>query len=314
LASTVASPSCGSTGAGVHVQTVTPTASQLSATFSNLPGGVYACYAIADNGLGGTACSSSSPTTVVSSPPSAPTIDAAAAVGTAGTLVVLFSASNDTGTPPIADYRVRCVDTSTTATPTCASPGPSVVVPASAAAPLTGTLTGLVGGTSYVCFVVANNGVAPGDVCSSASNAVTIPLVPPSAPAISSVSSTGVGALEVSFTASSNTGNPPVVQYVVQCARLRSGGVVLPSCLATGTGVYTQPVSPAATPLQATFSSLPGDRYACFAIADNGFGGLACSSASSLIGVTGPPTPPTIGTAAFVSDREITVTFQASSR
>ena len=314
LASSVASPSCGSTGAGVHVQTVTPTASQLSATFSNLPGGVYACYAIADNGLGGTTCSSSSPTTVVSSPPSAPTIDAAAAGGTAGTLVVLFSASNDTGTPPIADYRVRCVDTSTTATPTCASPGPSVVVPASAAAPLTGTLTGLVGGTSFVCFVVANNGVAPGDVCSSASNAVTIPLVPPSEPAISSVSSPGVGALDVSFTASSNTGNPPVVQYVVKCARLRSGGVVLPSCLATGTGVYTQPVSPAATPLQATFSSLPGDTYACFAIADNGFGGFTCSSASSLIGVTGPPNAPTMGAAAWSSSMELTVTFQASSR
>ena len=311
--SALPSPTCSATGPGVYTQTVSANASPLVATFASLPSDSYVCYVIANNGFDGYRCSAASATVAVVAPPSAPLVDTATS-SNAGSIFVRFRASVDPGTPSVTNYAVRCVDTSTNATPTCASPGPSVGVPASGAAPLTGTLTGLVGGTSYVCFVVANNGVAPGDVCSSASNAVTIPLVPPSAPAISDVSSPGVGVLDVSFTASSNTGNPPVVQYVVKCARLRSGGVVLPSCLATGTAVYTQPVSPAATPLQATFSSLPGDTYACFAIADNGFGGFTCSSASSLIGVTGPPNAPTMGAAAWSSSRELMVTFQASSR
>ena len=310
--SALPSPTCSATGPGVYTQTLSAKASPLVATFASLPSDSYVCYAIANNGFDGDRCSAASATVAVVAPPSAPLVDTATSPNV-GSIFVRFRASVDPGTPSVTNYAVRCVDTSTTATPTCASPGPSVVVPASAAA-LEATLTGLVGDTSYVCFVVANNGVAPGDVCSSASNAVTVMAVPPSAPTIISESSSGVGALKVSFTASSNTGNPPVVQYVVKCARLRSGGVVLPSCLATGTGVYAQPVSPAATPLQATFSSLPGDTYACFAIADNGFGGFTCSSASPLIGVTGPPNAPTMGAAAWSSSMELTVTFQASSR
>jgi hypothetical protein len=312
LDASVASPSCASSGAGVHAVSVSPSGGPaLRASFAGLAGGAYTCYAIADNGQGGTACSSASASTVVTSPPSAPTIQSAAAVAPSGTLVVTFDASADAGVPAVSNYTVRCVASSTP--PACSSAGPSVVVAAGGAAPLNGTLTGLTGGDTYYCFAIANNGVG-GDACSSASNAVTIPTVLPSAPVITSTTSPGVGLLTVSFTGSTTLGNPPVARYVVRCIRLRSGGVVLPSCLQTGTDVYDQTVAVGASPLQAALTSLPGDSYACYAIADNGVGGLACSTVSAVTGVDGPPTAPVIGTAQGRSDGTITVSFTASTR
>ena len=124
--------------------------------------------------LGGSTCQAGTCRDVtVTSPPSAPT-SVAATSPSSGTVVVSFNAPSDPGNPPGTQYAVKCVAT-TVSSPSCASNGTGVVtttVPASAS-PLQGTLSSLVGGTVYRCYAIANNG-AVGDVCSAASNDVTV--------------------------------------------------------------------------------------------------------------------------------------------
>lgn len=303
------SPTCDSTGAGVYLSpSISPAGGpQLSASFTNLPGGLYVCFSLAQNGVGGTTCSAASASTLVPAPPTQPGTPTAVAIDPPGTLAVTFEASTDLGAPAATAYTVRCV---AGAQPACGAAGPSVSVPASGASPLTGTLTGLTASTSFTCFVVASNGVG-GDICSLPSNTVFIPTVLPSAPAVTIAASAAPNTLDVAFTGSTVAGNPPLVQYVVQCVRWASA--TPPTCLIIGGSVYTQVVAPTANPLQASFSGLPGASYACFVYADNGVGGQACSPAAPAAPVTAVPTAPVVGTPRG-SNNTITVPFTASSR
>jgi hypothetical protein len=173
-----------------------------------------------------------------------------------------------------------------------------------------GTLSGLTGSATVVCFAVANNGVGD-DVCSPPSDAVTVTARLPSAPAVTSVASPAAGALAVSFSGSADAGTPPVARYVVKCVRLRSGGVTLPSCEDVSSGSFTQTVA-LGGPLQASFASLPGDAYACFAIAQTSNGASVCSPASSVTGVAGSPTAPTVGAPTSPGAGQLAVPFAKS--
>ena len=98
---------------------------------------------------------------------------------------------------------MKCVDTAIIPSPTCADTGSGVITSTVAVGtvPLAATLTNVATGTTLQCFAIANNGVTPGDVCSTASNSVTV-TGPPTAPTIGTPVSTSTGALTVPFTAS----------------------------------------------------------------------------------------------------------------
>jgi CheY-like chemotaxis protein len=110
--------------------------------------------------------------------PSAPTIGTATS-SSIGTVVVPFTASLTAGNPPVTQYTVKCV-ASTAASPSCQSTGAGVVTTTvtTSKLPLQGTLSRLVGGTVYKCYAIANNGFAQDDVCSSASDQVTVVAAP----------------------------------------------------------------------------------------------------------------------------------------
>ena len=82
----------------------------------------------------------------------------------------------------------------------CAATSGTIVtttVPASAL-PLQGNLTNVPYGVAYVCYAIANNGVA-GEQCSAASNVVQASRSP-SAPTVVNATSPASGRIDVSFT------------------------------------------------------------------------------------------------------------------
>ena len=199
--SSIASPSCASTGPGVYTGSAPINASPLQASLTGVAGGIYVCFAGATN-VAGSACSTASTSVTVSGPPSAPIIGTAVS-SAANAIDVSFTASVSPGVPPVSSYTVKCVNVAVFPSPTCADTGAGVLTTtvSTSASPLVGTVTGAATTSSWKCFAIANNGVAPGDVCSAASNLVTAS-GPPTAPTISTPVSTAVGALTVPFTAS----------------------------------------------------------------------------------------------------------------
>lgn len=205
-------------------------------------------------------CSAPSAATIVSSPPTAPTAGTATSPAP-GQIVFPFTASTYAGYPAIQNYTVKCITGA--ATPqSCAASGAGVVsaIVSATANPLQATFSGLVTGTSYTCYAIAFNGVAPGDVCSGGSNGVTV-VGAPSAPAVGQPSSSGVGLLSVPFTPSTDLGYPSITTTNIKCINI---GVATASCGATGTGVFSTSVPIGASPT-ASFSSLPGGSYVCYA-------------------------------------------------
>ena len=161
----------------------------------------------------------------------------------------------------------------------CAATSGTIVtttVPASAL-PLQGNLTNVPSGVAYVCYAIANNGVA-GEQCSAASNVVQASRSP-SAPTVVNATSPASGRIDVSFTPSSDLGAPPIARYVVAC--LPYAGTT-PACAATGVGVQSISVAVGATPQASVFGLADGAQYVCYAIASNGVGGNACSAASAV--------------------------------
>ena len=182
------------------------------------------------------------------------------------------------GFPQVTDYVVKCVD-SALADHSCAATSGTIVtttVPASAL-PLQGNLTNVPYGVAYVCYAIANNGVA-GDQCSAASNVVQSSRSP-STPTVVNATSPASGRIDVSFTPSSDLGAPPIARYVVAC--LPYAGTT-PACAATGVGVQSISVAVGATPQASVFGLADGAQYVCYAIASNGVGGNACSAASAV--------------------------------
>ena len=285
--SSIASPSCTSIGAGVYTLSLPTTASPLVASFSGLPGDSYVCFAGASN-VAGTSCSTPSASTVVSGPPSAPVVGTATAPSV-NTLYIPFTASTSPGNPPISNYTVKCVDVGVQPAPTCAASGAGVVsvsVPASQS-PLGATLTGLTVGTTWQCFAIAINGVS-GEQCSAASNAVVVVGAPPSAPSSVVATTPSAGTLSISFAASTYLGSPAITSYTVACVVYNG---TEPSCGESGLA-ETVPVG---GPLIASFHSLMGGaRYACIVTASNGIGGPQCSTASTPVTITAPPSAPSL--------------------
>ena len=182
------------------------------------------------------------------------------------------------GFPQVTDYVVKCVD-SALADHSCAATSGTIVtttVPASAL-PLQGNLTNVPSGVAYVCYAIANNGVA-GEQCSAASNVVQASRSP-SAPTVVNATSPASGRIDVSFTPSSDLGAPPIARYIVAC--LPYAGTT-PACAATGVGVQSTSVPVGATPQASVFGLADGAQYVCYAIASNGVGGNACSAASAV--------------------------------
>jgi photosystem II stability/assembly factor-like uncharacterized protein len=182
------------------------------------------------------------------------------------------------GFPQITDYVVKCVD-SALADHSCAANSGTIItttVPASAL-PLQGNLTNVPSGVAYVCYAIANNGVA-GEQCSAASNVVQARRSP-SVPTVVNATSPASGRIDVSFTPSSDLGAPPIARYIVAC--LPYAGTT-PACAATGDGVQSTSVPVGATPQASVFGLADGAKYVCYAIASNGVGGNACSAASAV--------------------------------
>ena len=127
---------------------------------------------------------------------------------------------------------------------------------------------------SWVCYAIADNGVG-GEQCSAASNLVHRP----SAPTVVNVTSLASGRIDVSFTPSSDLGEPLITRYVVACLRYYG---TTPACSATGDGVQSTSVAVGATPQASFFGLADGAQYVCYAIASNGVGGNACSAASAV--------------------------------
>jgi hypothetical protein len=263
VSTSVASPSCASTGSGVYTTSVPLTASPLQAALNVAAGDTYVCYGIADNGVGGPQCSSASSVAAVTGPPSPPTIGSIASTST-GSLTVPWSAPTSLGLPPITSYMVKCVDVTAVPTATCATAGsaPAVVTTTVAVGPttLSYTFTGLTGSDAYRCWIIENNSIAPGDVCSQPSNVAYI-VGAPNAPTMLTPTSSGVGQLSVPFTPSTVLGSPAITYTSVKCINT---AVTTASCGATGTGVYSTTVAIGATPT-ASFASLPGGSYVCYA-------------------------------------------------
>ncbi len=182
------------------------------------------------------------------------------------------------GFPQVTDYVVKCVD-SALADHSCAATSGTIItttVPASAL-PLQGNLTNVPSGFAYVCYAIANNGVA-GEQCSAASNVVQSSRSP-SAPTVVNATSPASGRIDVSFTPSSDLGAPPITRYFVAC--LPYAGTT-PACAATGVGVHSTSVAVGATPQASVFGLADGAQYVCYAISSNGVGGNACSAASAV--------------------------------
>ena len=169
----------------------------------------------------------------------------------------------------------------------CAATSGTIVtttVPASAL-PLQGNLTNVPSGVAYVCYAIANNGVA-GEQCSAASNVVQASRSP-SAPTVVNATSPASGRIDVSFTPSSDLGAPPIARYIVACLRAcdNYGVCTTPACAATGVGVQSTSVAVGATPQASVFGLADGffsSQYVCYAIASNGVEGNACSTASAV--------------------------------
>lgn len=178
------------------------------------------------------------------------------------------------------------------------------------ASPLQGTVSGIPTGHQSVCFVIANNLHPPGDICSAASNVVTVN-GPPSAPVITDIQGPNVGLLDLTFSPSSFLGVPPLTSYTSKC--IATSAFPSPTCADTGAGVYTQTLPAGPNPLVANYTGLPGGQYYCFAIANNGYGGDQCSAISSPVLVDGPPTPPTMIGATSPALAQVVVDFGPSA-
>ena len=153
--STVASPTCNSSGAGTITATVSvPTTTE---TFTNLIGGtVYTCFVSVTN-VNGQACSAvSSSVTVRTSPPSAPTVTSVTSPDS-GELSVSATASSDPGNPAVTAYTLRCVPSNAT-TQGCLSTSTGVEqITLPAASTLSNLFTGGYGDTLYTCYALTTN-------------------------------------------------------------------------------------------------------------------------------------------------------------
>ena len=230
----------------------------------------------------------------------------------ANQVVVAFAPTQNPGVPPIQNYTVRCIDNAVIPSPTCADAGTGVydvLVPVNAS-PLQGAINGLPTGGQFTCWAIANNGHPPGDICSAASNIVTVN-GPPNAPVITDIQGPNVGLLDLSFTPSTFVGVPPLTQYTTKCIELSA--FPSPTCGDTGEGAFTMTVPAGPGPLIANYTGLPGGSYQCFAIANNGYGGDQCSTISSIVLVDGPPTAPIMQGATSPALAQVVVSFGPSA-
>lgn len=244
---------------------------------------MYVCFASASNSIGVPQCSNASSSVAIQGPPSDPAITSANSP-TAGTVTVAWTSPATLGTPAATAYVIVCAD-STVSGPTCNSVG-SGVVTASVAVPATSaSISDLIGGTIYTCFISVSN--SNGKACSIASASVTVRTAPPSAPTVTSLTSPDSGELSLSASASAYPGNPAVTAYTLRCV---PANATTQGCLSTSAGVAEMTL-PAAPTLSYTFPGLYGDSlYTCFAVTQN-INNTVCSAGVSLFTLPYPVAP-----------------------
>jgi titin len=238
----------------------------------------YSCSVIATNAQGDSLPSASvSVTPAAATVPGAPTI--ASATPGIGQVTLVFGAPASNGGSPITKYTASCVSGSTYS---ISGPG----------SPL--TITGIPGGTTYSCSVIATNAV--GDGPASASVSVTPGTAAPGAPTITSITP-GSGTATIVFTPPASNGGSPITRYTATCT---SSGIP-PTVVATGT----------ASPITLTGMWGGGTGYSCSVFATNAVGN-GPSSNSMPVGITiGVPTFP-FSVTATPGDRQAIISFSAA--
>jgi len=206
--------------------------------------------------------------------PGAPTITSATASSgatTSGSATVSWTAAVANGGPAITSWQI-------VATPTGA--GTAVTKAGLSATARTGTVTGLVNGTTYTLQVRAVNLVGNGAL-SAASNPVT-PVGLPGAPT-AVLATRGSTLANLTWSAPASDGGSPITGYQVQ---VRTGTTVVRTDVLTGTAT------------SAIITGLTnGTAYNFRVLAVNAQGVGAVSAASNTVTPATTPNPPVIGTA-----------------
>jgi hypothetical protein len=248
-------------------QSVTGTASPL--LVSGLSNGVQvSCSVLARNAVGSSEASNTLRVTPVAAPQPPTLISAQPGNGSA---TLTFNAPGNTGGSAVLDYTATCGAQFVT--------GP--------ASPL--TVVGLANGVQANCSVVARNEVGS----SAASNAVSVtPVGAPQAPTLISAMR-GDGSASLDFTAPSNNGGSPILDYTATCGTQSTTGATSPllvsglsngvqvSCSVTArnaigsspasNALSTTPAAVPAAPLLGSLTALAnGARVTFSAPGDNG--------------------------------------------
>ncbi|MBE5315051.1 MAG: PD40 domain-containing protein [Xanthomonadales bacterium] len=203
------------------------------------------CSVLARNAVGSSEASNTLRVTPVAAPQPPTLISAQPGNGSA---MLTFNAPSDTGGSAVLDYTATCGAQSTTG----------------AASPL--IVVGLANGVQANCSVVARNEVGS----SAASNALSVtPVGAPQAPTLISAVR-GDGSASLDFTAPSNNGGSPILDYTATCG--------------------TQSTTGAASPLLVSGLS-NGVQVSCSVTARNAIGSSPASNALSTTPATVPAAP-----------------------
>jgi hypothetical protein len=218
----------------------------------------YTCTSYVTNSFGDSPSSGASSSILAAAFPAAPTLTSV----TRGlnSVDVAFTPNSDGG-DAITGYTATCAS----------SDGGTTQSNTGATSPI--TVGSLDNGNTYTCVVVATNSV--GDGSASSASASFVAATAPDAPSITGVTR-GQNSAIVAFTANAD-GSDPITGFTATCA--------------SSDGGTTRSATGASSPI--TVGSLTNtNTYTCTAVATNGFGDSAASTASSsFVGATVPVAP-----------------------
>ena len=255
----------------------------LSSTITSLSNNTSYTYTVAatnDNVNYGTDSTSASATTFTV--PSQPQSLSGAQNGTAGQLVLSWTAPSSTGGSPITSYDVALNSAFTTSVANLGSTA------------TTYTFTGLTKATLYTLYVRANSVVGNG---TSASTTATTPDTPSAPTSVTAAQNGSVGQLVLQWAAPSSTGGTVITSYDVA---LNSAFTISAVNLGSGATTYT-------------FTGLSSSTaYTLYVRANNGAGnGLVASGSAST--PTTPAAPTSVTTAQNGTAGSLTLSWVAPS-
>ena len=263
-------------------------ATQTTFDDSGLSAGTTYYYSVTASNIVGEGGVSNTASTQVLTAPSAPTSVSAAASGS-DSITVTWAAPASDGGSAVTGYQVTRFDS--------ADPSGVAVGGPLAANATSFNDTGLATGTAYTYQVAAMNAIGTGTP--SGSTAAVTAVTTPSAPQSPAVVATGVGAVQVSWSAPSSDGGSPILNYAIY--RSTSSGLQGSLVANTADGTTTQ-LADAGLAAEST------QYYTVIAV--NAVGGGVASSQVSVV-VPGKPGAPTAVTATPQAGGQVTVSWSA---